>query len=134
MENKDINQNEKLSGSEEMSRKSQNDIKFDIEKSYKGDDVILYLKGRIDTQTAPEFQSYIDDYFDEGVEDLILDFSEVEYLSSAGLRTILYIQKKMKSLGEEHEFLIINVNEAVMEIFDMIGFTDIINISRSLDK
>lgn len=130
MNNKEINQNEKVSGIGNTMEAKKDEPKFDIEKSYKGNHMVVYAKGRIDTQTSPEFQSYIDEYLEEDFEDLTIDFSEVEYISSAGLRAILYIQKRLDSMDGEHEFSVINVNEAVMEIFDMTGFTDIINIKQ----
>ena len=88
----------------------------------------MYLKGRLDTQTSEEFQQSLEDCFDEINKDLVLDFSEVEYLSSAGLRAILYITKKLKTLEGEHGFSIIEVKPPVMEVFDMTGFTELIDI------
>lgn len=112
-----------------MNNIENNELPLEIEKAYIGNKAALYIKGRIDTQTAPEFQKYIDDFLDGLDGDLLLDFSEVEYLSSAGLRSILYARKKIKSLEEEFDFSIINVSPSVMEVFEMTGFTDIINIS-----
>lgn len=101
---------------------------LEIEKSSTENKLILYLKGRLDTQTSEEFQQDMEEYLDEVNESLVLDFSEIEYLSSAGLRAILYITKKLKTLEGEHHFSIINVRSSVMEVFDMTGFTDMINI------
>lgn len=104
---------------------------LDIEKSYIGDEMILYLSGRLDTQTSPEFQVYFDDCIDDEFDKLTLDFGELDYLSSAGLRVILYVQKKLKSLDKKCDLSIVNVSDSVMEIFDMTGFTDLINISKN---
>ncbi len=106
------------------------DLPLEIEKSHIGNKTALYITGRIDTQTAPEFQEYMDGFFDELDGDLVLDFSDVDYLSSAGLRAILYVQKRMKTLGDDgFNLSIVNVNPAVMEVFEMTGFTDVINVS-----
>lgn len=108
---------------------SNNMDNIEIEKVYQGEKAVIYIKGRIDTQTAPEFQAYLDEYFDDGERILVLDFNEVEYLSSAGLRTILYAKKRVDNMEEENaDISIINVNSMVMEIFEMTGFTDLISI------
>lgn len=110
------------------SEKDNEMLPLEIEKSYTENKLILYLKGRLDTQTSEEFQQSMDEYFDEINKDLVLDFSEVEYLSSAGLRAILYITKKLKALEGEHTFSIVKVKPSVMEVFDMTGFTEFIDI------
>ena len=123
--------------------KKNDDLQLEVEKTYSADKPIFYVKGRLDTQTSEEFQEIIDEYLDElefgdaSVSGFILtlDFSEVNYISSAGLRVILYTQKKLKNFVSEanieHERLlsIINVRPPVMEIFEMTGFTEMISIS-----
>ena len=84
----------------------------------------LSLEGRLDTMTAPELENELKNSID-GVEALTLDFSALEYVSSAGLRVILGAQKIMNKQGE---MKITNVNEEIMEIFDITGFTDILTI------
>ena len=114
---------------------------MELEKTFNKEGQCIYnIKGRIDTQTAPDLQKAVDDGFSVGENDLIFDFDEVEYLSSAGLRTILYTQKRIdafkqnkKSQESSHEqnigFKIINVKPAVMEVFDMTGFNDMVKIT-----
>ena len=95
-----------------------------IEKTLNGTEWNVKLIGRLDTTTAPqleaEFKSNI-----SGVETLILDFAELEYLSSAGLRVLLQAQKVMNKQGE---MIIRNVNETISEIFEVTGFADILTI------
>ena len=82
------------------------------------------VTGRVDTKTAPEFEKYISENL-SGITELVLDLAEVTYVSSAGLRALLQAQKDMKKQGS---MKILHVNDDVMEIFDMIGFTNIFTI------
>ena len=85
---------------------------------------LLKVEGRLDTTTAPELEKAINNE-GEALEKLVLDFKGVEYISSAGLRVILAAQKKMNAQGSME---LINVSEAVMDIFEMTGFADILVI------
>lgn len=82
------------------------------------------LAGRLDTTTAPELEAMINENI-EGVTRLILDFKELEYISSAGLRILLGAQKTMNKQGE---MVVRNVNSDVNEIFTITGFTEILTI------
>jgi anti-sigma B factor antagonist len=97
---------------------------MNIEKNTSGNTTSLKVIGRLDTTTAPQLESTIDACI-AGVEEFILDFSELEYVSSAGLRVILKTQKQMNVQGE---MKIINVNDTIMEVFDITGFADILTI------
>lgn len=81
-------------------------------------------EGRLDTVTAPEFEKTLGDLV-SGVSDLILDMTKITYVSSAGLRVILKIQKAMSNQGE---MKLIGVNETVMEVFEITGFANILRI------
>ena len=83
--------------------------------------------GRLDTVTAPELEAAIRPEL-EGTTELILDFSELDYISSAGLRVLLSFQKLMNKQGS---MKVIGVNETVYEIFEVTGFSDILTIERS---
>ena len=96
--------------------------------SYKldGNTMTIALKGHIDSANAPEVEREIGEALDREVpEQLILDAQELEYISSAGLRIILRLRKEMKTLK------IINVAPEVYEIFDMTGFTEMVDISKA---
>ena len=85
---------------------------------------LLKIEGRLDTTTAPELEKTINAEGD-ALKNLILDFGGVDYISSAGLRVILTAQKKMNIQGSME---LINVSEAVMDIFEMTGFAEILVI------
>lgn len=95
-----------------------------IKKELKGKELAVALEGRLDTITAPELETELKASLD-GVEKLTLDFSKLEYISSAGLRVLLSTQKRMKTQGE---MVVSNVNETIMEIFEVTGFNDILTI------
>lgn len=86
----------------------------------------LKIEGRLDTTTAPTLEKTINDILD-GVTELILDMNQLTYVSSAGLRVLLSTQKKMNKLGT---MKLIGVCEEVMEVFEMTGFADILNIEN----
>lgn len=86
--------------------------------------VLMTLEGRLDTTTAPELEKAINDE-GEALKSLVLDFGGVDYISSAGLRVLLTAQKKMNVQGSME---LANVSEAVMDIFEMTGFADILVI------
>ena len=95
-----------------------------IDKQINGSELTLTLNGRLDTTTAPELEAVIKDSI-AGITNLVMDFSELEYLSSAGLRVILSAQKTMNKQGE---MVIRNVNETINEVFEITGFIDILTI------
>ena len=88
--------------------------------------VILKIEGRLDTTTAPTLEKTINEILD-GVTELVLDMNQLTYVSSAGLRVLLSTQKKMNKLGT---MKLIGVCEEVMEVFEMTGFADILNIEN----
>ena len=88
------------------------------------EELVLQIVGRLDTTTAPALEKTIMENM-SGIKTLILDFKELEYISSAGLRVLLSAQKKMQQIGE---MKVINVCEEVMEVFEITGFADILVI------
>lgn len=95
-----------------------------ITKTRNADNLVLTLNGRLDSITASALEEEIGVDL-SGVKELILDFSSLEYISSAGLRVLLKAQKMMSGHGE---MKLTNVNEMVMEVFDITGFSDILTI------
>ncbi len=95
-----------------------------IDKISNGNMLTLAISGRLDTSTASQLEEVITNDL-VSVTELILDCKELEYVSSAGLRVILKAQKKMQTVGR---MKVTNVNETIMEVFDITGFTDIITI------
>ena len=95
-----------------------------IEKILNGTELTVTIVGRLDTTTAPQLEAEFKQNIN-GVEKLVLDFTALEYLSSAGLRVLLGAQKTMNKQGE---MIIKNVNETINEIFEVTGFIDILTI------
>lgn len=95
-----------------------------IEKKQDGENLILKVVGRLDTITAPDLEKEITSGLD-GVTALAFDFSDLEYISSAGLRVLLLAAKTMKPKGT---MVVRNVNEIVKEVFDVTGFSDMLTI------
>ena len=85
---------------------------------------VFKLDGRLDTVTAPELENAINNEGEE-LKNLVLDFSGINYISSAGLRVLLGAQKKMNVQGSME---LINVSENVMDILEMTGFADVLVI------
>lgn len=95
---------------------------MDIIKNCENGKLTLNVSGRLDTTTAPvleeEFKSSL-----ENISELVLDFEKLEYLSSAGLRVILFAQKTMNRQGK---MVLKNVCSDIMDVFEITGFTDIL--------
>lgn len=87
--------------------------------------IVIVLGGRLDTTTAPELEQKFNNVFDS-TKEIIFDFKELEYISSAGLRVMLLAQKQANK--ENTKMKIINVCEEINEIFEMTGFSDILTI------
>lgn len=95
-----------------------------IEKNLNEASLTVKIIGRLDTTTSPELEADMNTAMD-GITDLVLDLESMEYISSAGLRVILKMQKRMNSQGS---MKLIHANESVMEVFYITGFNDILTI------
>ena len=95
-----------------------------IEIKKNAEATIIEVCGRLDTTTAPSLDKTIQEDLGD-TQNLVLDIKGLEYISSAGLRILLSAQKKMQKIGS---MKVINVCEAVMEVFEMTGFADILVI------
>ncbi len=100
------------------------EIAMKIEKMRNDNKLTLALEGRLDTTTAPQLEAEIRGGLD-GVTELVLACGKLEYLSSAGLRVILAAQKIMNKQGK---MIVRQVNETILEVFEITGFIDILNI------
>lgn len=94
-----------------------------IHTAKNGGEITLQIEGRLDTVTAPELEAELNRLAD--AEKLILDFSKLEYISSAGLRVLLSAHKRMSAKGG---MKVTHVNEIVSEVFEVTGFADILDI------
>ncbi len=97
---------------------------MEINKVIKDGCCKLDLSGRLDTITSPQLEEELKE-LPENINELILDLKELEYVSSAGLRVFLNAQKSMSAKGK---MVLRNVNEEIMEVLDMTGFTQILTI------
>ncbi len=100
---------------------------LNINKTIENGHALFALSGRLDTTTAPELDQELKISLD-GVTTLTLDVKDLAYISSAGLRVLLSAQKLMNKQGK---MKIRNVNETVYEIFEVTGFSDILDIERA---
>ena len=96
-----------------------------INKTNEGNKLTVAIEGRLDTTTAPQLEEEFKASLD-GVQDLVLDFSKLEYISSAGLRVLLSAQKQMNKVGK---MTLTNVSPEIMEIFEVTGFSDILSFA-----
>lgn len=99
-----------------------------INKNLEGEKMVVAIEGRLDTTTAPSLDAELNQSSDlAAVKELVFDFEKLEYVSSAGLRVLLATQKTMNTHGK---MVIKNVNDAIMEVFEITGFSDILTIEK----
>lgn len=96
---------------------------MNIVKNVDGSKLNVALEGRLDTSSAPQLEAEMKAL--DGVTELVIDMAGLEYLSSAGLRVLLAAQKAMNKQGS---MVLHNVNETIMEVFEITGFVDILTI------
>jgi len=97
---------------------------MNVDMKRNGTELTVAVEGRIDTLTAPELEEMLEPEL-EDVERLIFDFAELKYISSAGLRVLL---SSMKVMDDQGEMIVRNVNSDIMDIFEVTGFADNLNI------
>ena len=97
---------------------------MEIKKNQSVDSLTIEIIGRLDAATAPQLEKELKSSL-EGIKNLTLDFSQLEYIASAGLRVLLVAQKRMNKQGS---MKIKNVSNEVKEVLDMTGFIDFLNI------
>ena len=93
-----------------------------IDKKLNGSKLTIAVGGRLDTTTSPELEAQLDL---AGITDLTFDMKELDYVSSAGLRLLLKAQKQMNTQGDMR---LVNVNDIVMEVFEVTGFSSILKV------
>ena len=98
---------------------------LNITKKQEGEALTVGLEGRLDTNTAPDFQSEMLPLLG-GLSRLTLDFEKVDYVSSAGLRVLLILEQELEEQGKTMELC--HVNEIIRDVFDVTGFLDILTI------
>lgn len=102
-------------------------MRIDVDKHEAA--VIVSVDGRIDTVSAQEFQDKVEELLDEGAKMIVLDFEKLQYVSSAGLRSILVAARKAKSRGGAVSCC--SLQTMVRKVFDLSGFTSMITVFDS---
>ena len=97
---------------------------MEIKKNLSGDSLVVEIIGRLDASTAPQLEKELNASLN-GIKNFTLDFSQLEYIASAGLRVLLVAQKRMNKQGS---MTLKNVSEDVREVLDMTGFINFLNI------
>ncbi len=103
---------------------------MEISKILEGSTLQVVLSGRLNTATAPMLERELEHSLND-ITELIFDFAQLEYISSAGLRILLQAQKAMNRQGR---MIVRNVNEEVMEVFEVTGFTDFLTIENAPEE
>ena len=98
-----------------------------VTKTKDNETLTAKVTGRIDTTTSPQFDSEFKGEL-SGIKKRILDFTEVEYISSSGLRVLLSLHKTMTA--SDGQLIICKPTEMVLEVFDVTGFADLLNIEK----
>ncbi len=105
---------------------------MEFETSQHDNAVVIHVKGRMDAVTAPEFEKECSPHVESDVARLVIDLSELAYISSAGLRSILSTAKKMKTSGGEIRFC--GLSGMVQEVFSISGFSSMFTICETLNE
>ena len=105
---------------------------MDIKVDKQDDIIILSLVGRMDAVSSPEFDKKLDGLISEGNKQFILDLSSLDYISSAGLRSVLLVSKRLKQ--EKGNLMLACLKDMVKEVFDISGFSSIIPIYDTVES
>ena len=105
---------------------------MEISISESGDVRILSFQGNLDTGTSPEAESQINGLIEAGTQKLLVNFEQLEYISSAGLRVLLATAKKLKPSGGNLK--ICCLNQTVQEVFDISGFSTILSVTSTEEE
>jgi anti-anti-sigma factor len=99
---------------------------MEITDRQEGDTRVVMLQGKLDTMTTPSAESHINSLLDSGASQLIVNFEQLNYISSSGLRLLLATAKRLKSSGGE--LRVCSLNEMAREVFEISGFSSILNV------
>jgi len=105
---------------------------MDISEDRKADALILALSGKLDATTAKTFEEKILGVINSGTQRLVLDLSQLEYVSSSGLRVFLLAAKRLQ--GTEGKIVLCALKDQIRQVFDLAGFSSILPIYGSRDE
>lgn len=100
-----------------------------IKEEIKGDILVLRISGRLDAISSPTAERKVFDYINKGQYKLLLNFSGVDYLSSAGMRMLLSVTKKLKALSGK--LVLCSVTSNVMDVLTMSGFDHVLELTKT---
>ncbi len=92
---------------------------------------VIEFEGSLDTGTSPDVEKEINKLIEKGTLKFIFNFEKTKYMSSSGLRVLLATAKKLKGKGE---LKICNLNEVIAEVFDVSGFSSILNVYKTEEE
>ncbi len=102
-----------------------------IEAGKKKNALLIYVKGRMDVLSAPEFEKKMEAWIEDGELNFIIDFGELVFISSAGLRSILITAKKLEA--KNGKIMLSSPKDAVKKVFEISGFKALIPIYESTE-
>lgn len=105
---------------------------MEIKITSEGDVTVMAIKGSLDTNTSKEADDQLNKQIGEGNVKLLIDLTNLDYISSSGLRILLAASKKLKPL--KGEMRICGLNETVSEVFEISGFTMIFNVLKTIEE
>lgn len=105
---------------------------MNLEQEHRGDILILRPCGRLDSSSSPELERVVTEQLDAGTQRLVFDLSQLDYISSAGLRVVLLAGKKMRA--SKGKLVLVGLQTMVREVFDMSGFLSLFAITGTLDE
>ncbi|MGZ4970504.1 MAG: STAS domain-containing protein [Methylobacter sp.] len=103
---------------------------MDLQTRTEGNAIVVTLSGRLDAVTAPEFEKSIRELIDSGNSRIVVDFDQLDYISSAGLRGLLLMAKLLNAKGGQS--YLVNVKGNVRSVFDMCGFCSVFKMENSV--
>ncbi len=105
---------------------------MNLEQERRDDILILRPRGRLDSSSSPELERLLVEQLDAGIQRLVLDFSGLEYISSAGLRVVLLAGKKLRA--SKGKIVLVSLQDMVREVFDMSGFLALFVVAPTLEE
>lgn len=105
---------------------------MDARVEERGEVIVVHIGGRLDAASSPQLEKQINSIIDAGQFKLVLDCTELDYLSSAGMRLMLSVFKRLKSL--EGKVVVCNLKDEVMEVIKMAGFNHVLEFYSSVEE
>lgn len=103
-----------------------------IEQERREDLLIVRPRGRLDSSSAPEMERLVTEHLDAGVQRLVLDFTSLDYISSAGLRVVLLAGKRLRA--SKGKLVLTGLQDMVREVFEMSGFLALFAVAPTLEE